>query len=110
MVLKFTGRKHKQRTGKRRNTIRRIPVIIYNKIIIRLINKDDDARRKDPILLPKIPIGMRKNFFENYRQFEYALSKMFASPDIGSGNLLHNALKCVTSQISGAKEFKDRLN
>jgi hypothetical protein len=50
-------------------------IIIYYKIII-----NNDVRFQDPILLLKIPIGTRKNFSENYRQFRNALSKKFASP------------------------------
>jgi hypothetical protein len=41
---------------------------------------DDNARLQDPILLLKILMGTRKNFSENYGQFEHALSESFASP------------------------------
>jgi hypothetical protein len=36
-------------------------------------------------LLLKIPMGMQKNFSENYRQFGHMLSKKFANPARGYG-------------------------
>ena len=36
------------------------------------------VRLQDCILLFKIPMGMRKNFFEMYRQFGHVPSKRFA--------------------------------
>ena len=40
------------------------------------------GRLQDLIFLLKIPIGMRRNFFEIYRQFGQAPSKSFASPSL----------------------------
>jgi hypothetical protein len=53
------------------------PIIIYNAIKI-----NDDARLQDPSLMLKIPVGKRKNFSENYRQFGHGLSKRFISPGL----------------------------
>jgi hypothetical protein len=35
---------------------------------------------KDPILLFKIPMGTRKDFFEIFKQFGHVPSESFASP------------------------------
>jgi hypothetical protein len=51
-------------------------ITIYN---ITIIN-NDDSRLQDPILLLKIPMGKRKKFSENYRQFGQVLSERLASP------------------------------
>ena len=40
------------------------------------------GRLQDLILLFKIPMGKRKNFFERYKQFGHTPSKRFASPDL----------------------------
>jgi hypothetical protein len=40
------------------------------------------VRLQDRILLFKIPMGMRKNFFEIYREFEHVPSKRFARPGL----------------------------
>jgi hypothetical protein len=63
-----------------------INVLCINYVII-ICFTDNDAvinnsygRLPDLILLFKITIGTREDFFEIYRQFGYAPSKTFASP------------------------------
>jgi len=41
----------------------------------------------DLILLFKIPIGMRKDFFNDYRHIRHAASRRFASPGTGPPSL-----------------------
>jgi hypothetical protein len=43
---------------------------------------NSNERLQDRVLLLTIPMGTGKKFSENYRQFGYALSKGFASPDL----------------------------
>jgi hypothetical protein len=51
-----------------------------------MYNNNNDAiinnygRLQDLTLLFKIPMGMGKNFFKSYRQFEYVSSKRCSSP------------------------------
>jgi hypothetical protein len=45
---------------------------------------NNDERLQDPILLLKIPMGLRKNFSENYQQFGHVLSQK-GSPALGPG-------------------------
>jgi hypothetical protein len=58
-----------------------LPVIIFTMTIIynMPITNNYDARHQYPILLPKIPMGTRKDFSENYGQFGPALSKRFVT-------------------------------
>ena len=44
-----------------------------------LVNNNNDGWLQDLILLFKIPVGIRKYFFEAYRQFGHTPSKVFTS-------------------------------
>jgi hypothetical protein len=65
-----------------------LPVIIVTTTTIIMIDYiiiiNNDERLQDPILLLKIPKGMKKNFSENYRQFGHVLSQK-GSPALGRG-------------------------
>jgi hypothetical protein len=61
----------------------RINYIINNNAVI----NNNYGRRQDLILLFKIPKGLRKNFFEMYRQFGHTPSKRFASPSLDGAEL-----------------------
>jgi hypothetical protein len=56
--------------------------IIDNNAVI----NNDYVRPQDLILVFKIPMCKRKNFFEGCRQSGHALSKRFASPGLGDAS------------------------
>ena len=77
---------------------------------------------KDLILLFKIPMDMRKDFFEIYRHIRHAPSRRFASPGTGPSSLESSSARrlpdggtvrrwhCQTVALSARHKVPDNLN
>jgi hypothetical protein len=57
-------------------------IIIYNNDDNGVINNSKYGRLQDLILLFRIPMDMRKDFFECCKQFRHASSQSFATPGL----------------------------